>query len=221
MKRRNTLVNNEVYHIFSRSIANFTLFNYPQDYDRILQSFRFYQISDPPSSLSAYMRLNLVKNIGFEAAFNSIAKNQEKIVQIITFCLMPTHIHLILKQLQDDGISLFMGNLLNSYSKYFNLKHQRKGPLWESKFKNVLVKDDEQLLHLTRYLHLNPVTGYLCNNPKDWQYSSFKEYTDLTDFGLCKFDDILDINPVRYRQFVCERVGYQRELGKIKKLILE
>jgi putative transposase len=79
---------------------------------------------------------------------------------------MPTHIHLVLRQLKDGGISKFMSNILNSYSRYFNIKHNRKGPLWEGRFRKVLVGSDEQLLHLTRYVHLNPVTACLVDKPK-------------------------------------------------------
>ena len=222
MKRKNKLVNSEVHHIFSRSIANYSVFNNQLDYERMLELFQFYQIKEPPSSFSTYQRLDLVKNIGFQAAFDSISKDQEDIVQVIAYCLMPTHIHLILKQLQDAGISLFMGNILNSYSRSFNLNHQRKGPLWESKFQNVLVKTDEQLLHLMRYLHLNPVTAFLVDRPEDWRYSSYLEFIkDPGAVQYCQYDDLIKITPERYRKFVNERVGYQRELGRIKKLILE
>ena len=78
-----------------------------------------------------------------------------------------------------------MGDILNSYSRYFNTKQKRKGPLWEGRFENVLIKTDEQLLHLTRYIHLNPVTAYLVDQAKDWQASSYNEYLENSDFNEC------------------------------------
>jgi len=57
----------------------------------------------------------------------------------------------------EEGISLYMKNLLNSYTRYFNTKTKRKGPLWQGRFKSVLIKMDEQL-YLTRYIHLNPTS---------------------------------------------------------------
>jgi len=135
---------------------------------------------------------------------------------------MPTHVHLILKQLTSDGISDFIGKVLNSYSKYFNTKHKRKGPLWEERFKNILVITDEQLLHLTRYLHLNPATALIVEKPEDWPYSSYCEYLGIGQgIGLCKYQDILNINPKSYRKFVNDRISYQRELAKIKALITD
>lgn len=147
----------------------------------------------------------------------------EKIIQIIAHCLMPTHIHLILRQLKDNGISVFINNILNSYTRYFNIKHKRKGPLWEYRFKNVLVETDEQLLHLTRYLHLNPTTACLVEKPEEWEFSSYKEYLSETEFDkrICSFDDILSINPILYRNFVEDGQDYQRQLARIKKLLLE
>jgi len=127
-----------------------------------------------------------------------------------------------LKQLQDGGISTFMGNVLNSYSRYFNLNHHRKGPLWESKFQNVPVENDELLLHLLRYLHLNPVTAFLVDRPEDWPYSSYLEFIGLPQaVKLCQVADLVSITPEKYQKFVNERANYQRKLARIKKLILE
>lgn len=188
----------------------------------MLRLFRFYQLQDTPSSFSTYIKLDAVEAVGFEVAFNTVSKGQENIVQIIAFCIMPTHIHLILKQLKDSGIATFMGNVLNSYSRYFNLNHNRKGPLWESKFKNVLINNDDQLLHLTRYIHLNPVTAFLCENPKEWSYSSYKEYIDDNNQNnLCQFSDLIKVTPIEYEKFVNTRKNYQRELKRIEKLLLE
>ena len=136
---------------------------------------------------------------------------------------MPTHFHLILRQLTDNGISIFMQNTLNSYSRYFNIKHNRKGPLWQGRFKSVLIKTEEQLLHLTRYIHLNPVTAYLVERSEEWPSSSYKEFLSDNDDGekICRFRDILDIEPLSYREFVNDAVSYERELAKIKRLLLE
>jgi len=136
---------------------------------------------------------------------------------------MPTHFHLILKQLKKGGISTFIGNVLNSYSRYFNTKHKRGGPLWEGKFKNVSVETDEQLLHLTRYIHLNPTSAGLVKKPEEWPYSSYLEYLGKIKKinRICSYEDLIDISPLSYKNFVESRILYQRELAKIKHLILE
>jgi putative transposase len=113
--------------------------------------------------------------------------------------------------------------ILESYSSYFNAKHKRKGPLWESKFKNILVDSDEQLNHLVRYVHLNPTTARHVESPEEWLFSSYREYIgEISDNQkVCQFDDILDIKPNSYRKFVTDQVSYQRELAQIKKLLFD
>lgn len=221
MKRKNQLTDGRIYHIFSRSIAEFKIFNSDNDFRRMLHLLAFFQVKEPPTSFSVYIRLEKVQREGFEKCFALIAKDQEKCVQIIAYCLMPTHIHLILKQLTPSGISIFMSNVLNSYTRYFNTKHHRKGPLWESKFQNVLVDTDEQLLHLTRYIHLNPTSASLVKKPQDWKFSSYKEYLNDTNYPICQFEDLLEIQPKEYKKFVQDRIAYQRELAIIKKQLID
>jgi putative transposase len=136
---------------------------------------------------------------------------------------MPTHLHLVLKQLRAHGISQYIGRLLNSYSRYFNKRYERKGPLWESRFQSLLVESDEQLLHLTRYLHLNPVTAGLVESPETWEYSSYREYLGLVskEEGACNYSGLLEIGPLAYQRFVCNRIDYQRKLARIKNLLIE
>lgn len=220
MERKNTLATGEIYHIFTRSIADFKVFNNSKDYERMLKLFYFFQVEKPPIKFSNFVNAKSVQQVGFQNSFDSLTEGCDKIVQIIAYCLMPTHIHLVLKQMKNNGISIFVGNILNSYTRYFNTSHHRKGPLWESKFQNVLVKIDEQLLHLTRYLHLNPVTAFLVEKPEEWKYSSYLEYIEQKDRKFCDFKEILEIDS-RYKKFVNDRKDYQREIAKIKKIILE
>lgn len=214
------MANGEVYHIFTRSIADFMIFNNAEEFDRMILLFRFYQIKTG-LKFSEFIDSKIALQMGFDSALEIVSKNNSLLVKIIAYCLMPTHIHLVLKQQTDKGISIYMSNILNGYTRYFNTKHRRKGPLWESEFKNVLVKDDEQLLHLTRYIHLNPATANLTKKPDDWIFSSYKEYLSRTNFSICSYKDILEINPSSYRKFVNDRIGYQKELAKIKSTILD
>ncbi len=223
MQREKELVVGEIYHIFSKSIADFKIFNSRDKLLRMKNMLKYYQFKNLPFRFSRFMDLESVKKKGFEEYFVSASEGKERIVQIIAYCVMTTHIHLILKQLKEGGISSFTGKILNSYSRYFNTKHKRKGPLWEGRFQNVLVKTDEQLLHLTRYIHLNPVTAYLVDEPEDWQASSYNEYLGNYKKNelICGYEDVLDINKASYRRFVKDRASYQRELGKIKSLLCE
>ncbi|MDP3791355.1 MAG: transposase [Candidatus Omnitrophota bacterium] len=203
------LVKNEVYHIFSRSIAEFVIFNNNEEYRRMMETIKFYNTTKPPCKFSIYKEL---------AAPNNEPGGKEKLVDILAYCLMPTHFHMVLKETDYGNITKFIHSVLNSYSQYFNTRHLRHGPLWQSRFKNVLVKDDIQLLHVTRYLHLNPVTAFIINSPDGWKYSSYMEYMGLLEDSdkICNFSQYIAIEKKSYEKFVKDRIGYQRDLAMIK-----
>jgi len=167
------------------------------------------------------VRIKFSKFLTYQNQFKQL--NDDRLVDIIAYCLMPTHIHLILRQLKEEGISTYMRKVLNSYARYFNTKYNRKGPLYEGRFRTVLIESNEQLYQLTRYVHLNPVTAHLAEMPEQWQASSYNEFilNCNNDEKLCTYGDLLDINKEAYREFVMSRRDYQRELEEIKHVIIE
>lgn len=84
-------------------------------------------------------------------------KIRDMLVKIHSFCLMPNHYHLLLEQIQDGGIIQFMKKFGTGYTMYFNERYHRVGHLFQGRFKAILLEDDSYLLHLSRYIHLNPV----------------------------------------------------------------
>jgi putative transposase len=216
--RKYPLLDGRVYHTFTKSIAGFEVFRNETDYQRMSSMLSYYKVENPPVRFSIFSDIKNKESF-YQRHFNS----QDNIVEIIAYCFMPTHVHLVLKQMKKDGISIFIGKVLNSYTRYFNLKNKRKGPLWESKFKNVEVGTDEQLLHLTRYLHLNPVTANLVEDPQDWSFSSYKEYLGekQADKNICNYSGLLHVVPEDYKKFVSSRKDYQRELAGLKELFPE
>lgn len=217
-QRRIPLINGEIYHIFTKSIAGFKIFNSPDDFRRMLNTLIFYQAEETPCKLSLFLKRQA--SADSKPALESASR---KIVEIIAYCIMPTHIHLILKQIEDNGISKYVNLILKSYSKYFNEKHKRKGPLWESRFKNILVETEEQFLHLTRYIHLNPSTAFLVNEPANWDFSSYGEYTRILEGNkkICNFLNYLSMDIFSYADFVKDFIDYERTLSKIKHLVLD
>lgn len=204
----------------NKSIERYVIFNNETEYVRMQRLIQYYRVEKPLTRFSYFVARQKDKN---KFVAGKVCQNNDKLVHVIAYCLMPTHIHLILQQLKDNGISIYMNRILNSYSRYFNTKHRRKGPLWTGRFKRVLVETDEQLIHLTRYVHLNPVTAYLVDKPEVWQFSSYHEYLmeRLMKDKICEFKHILEINPSEYKKFVDDQISYQRELAAIKNLILE
>lgn len=214
--RKIPLVENEYYHVFNRSIAGYNIFNYQHDYLRFLDVLKYYQIADRPICYAKFIQYS----IPAKKDISENVDNGNKLVDIISYCLMPTHFHLLLKQNNKNGITKFLQQIENSYTRYFNVKHKRKGPLWESRFRSVHIESDEQLLHLTRYIHLNPTSAELVKKPEDWVYSSYHEYLGNKK-GICEYSNVINLNPRQYRKFVNDRKNYQRQLSIIKSQLID
>lgn len=216
--RKEQLENDFYYHVFSRSIAKYIIFNTDEEYSRFIEIFELYRHSNFNYQYSKFTRLDPVTQCEITI---SLQLDTEVLVEVIAFCLMPTHIHFLLKQTANQGISKFMGKILNCYSRYFNIRHQRTGPLWAGRFKSVLVSTDDQLLHLSRYIHLNPCSAGLVAKPEDWHNSSYNNYINEKNNVLLKHSDLFPITMGEYKKFVMDRKDYQKELSKIKSLIIE
>lgn len=130
---------------------------------------------------------------------------------------------MLVKQVRDAGVHEFMSKILNSYTKYYNTKHNRVGPLLQGQFKAVLVETDEQLIHLSRYIHLNPLVSGLTTNLDDFDHSSYPSFVRKKDNDFCFTSPILDFfnSPGAYREFVLDNESYGAELHRIKQLLLE
>ena len=204
--KRTPLATDQFYHIYSRSIAGYYIFNSPREFERMRETIAFYRFENCKSRI----------------VLDGVRKEAKKLVRIIAYCLMPTHIHLVLKQVEPNGISRFINRALNSYTRYFNEKNKRKGPLWEGRFKRILIEKNDYFLHLTRYIHLNPVTARLVDSPEEWDFSSFKEYVGKQAGEMfCEGKELIDMSQDRYREFVKSRIDYQRSLADIKHLLIE
>ena len=183
----------------------------------------YYSVADKLPRFSWFLKSKETLFLGFEKNFNEQMVSQPRHVRLIAYCLMPTHIHLVLQQLSNKGIQTYMSNLSNSYSRYFNLSHQRKGPLWVGRFKNVRVEDNEQLMHLTRYVHLNPVSAGLTAKANDWEFSSYKEYIRVKNKNsqipqLCNYKGLIPMDHKEYENFVKDHSEHQKDLAIAKKL---
>lgn len=160
-----------------------------------------------------------------EKFFVNLKTKGTKLVTLLCYCYMPNHFHFLLKQNEDGGITRFLSNFTNSYTKYFNTKHKRNGPLFQGTFKAVRIEDDNQLLHVTRYIHLNPLTSYLLKE-KDldsYPWSSYPEYWGNSENNLCEKAMILSnfSSKDQYRKFISDQVEYAKSLEAIKHLVFD
>ncbi|MCL4386966.1 transposase [Patescibacteria group bacterium] len=204
-------VNEHYYHIYNRGVEKRNIFESGWDKSRFIKTMRYYQLEGPKPRLSNFFKYQI-----FKPNFD------KKIVNIICYCLMPNHFHFLLKQVKDNGITEFVSKLSNSYTKYFNTKNKRVGPLFQGEFKSVLIESDEQLIHVSRYIHLNPLVSYLVKDLNLYKWSSYREYINGTK-GICDKKDILAFfnSPKQYKQFVLDQADYALNLELIKHQILE
>lgn len=220
--RSTPLITDQYYHVFNRGIDRRTTFYGIKEHQRAIECIKFYQFETPPVRLSRFLSMSQDEQ---ENLFNNLSKHK-KLIELISFTLMPNHYHLLIRQRLDGGISKFMSNVQNSYTRYFNIKHQRKGPLFEDQFKAVIIETNEQLLHLSRYIHLNPYSSFVVKEIKnlmDYRWSSLREYLGLLGWELCNKDIVLGQFKHRkhYKKFIFDRASYQRELKRIQHLTLE
>ncbi|MFH0943350.1 MAG: transposase [Candidatus Beckwithbacteria bacterium] len=221
--RETPLITGEIYHIINRGVTAQTIFSCQRHYQRALEIMLYYQNQNP------HLRYSYFSALTFSAKtekLNQLRKNNELLVEIFAYCFMPNHFHFLLKQLVDNGISNFLSKFSNSYTRYFNTKHNRIGPLFQGKFKSVRIESEQQLLHVSRYIHLNPYSSGVIKSKHDlyqYQYSSLPEYLSLTKKSFCQKDIILNYfkKSGTYQNFIFDQADYQRELEVIKHLVLE
>lgn len=206
------LVNGEFYHVFNRGVEKRNIFSQEWDYKRFVKTFFYYQFIGPKPSFSKFSK----------SAFNLFKPLPEnKMVEILCYSLMPNHFHFLIKQLKENGISCFVGQLSNSYTKYFNTKYERIGSLLQGPFKAVRIETDEQLVHVSRYIHLNPVVSGLVKQTEKYRWSSYPEY--INEPILCSVSVVLGLFPSKekYKEFVEAQIDYGTTLEILKHRVIE
>ncbi|MEW5799773.1 MAG: transposase [Bacteroidota bacterium] len=134
-------------------------------------------------------------------------------IEIVAYCLMPNHFHLLLYQKEPERISKFMREVCDGYAKAINKERSRSGHLFEGKYKIKQIDSNEYLLHLSRYIHLNPVRAKLVLYPQDWEFSSCGEYFGVRESNIISTRVIVTQvgNAEGYRKFVEEYLPRQKE----------
>ncbi len=212
-------VSDYYYHIFNRGVNKQPIFNGIADFKRATNLLRYYSYEDYPIRFSKFLLLSTDQRKKIWTRLNM----SQKYVDIISYCFMPNHFHLLLKQNIDKGISKYLANFQNSYTKYFNRKNDRVGHLFQGQFKAVKIDSEEQLLHVSRYIHLNPFSSGLMDNVNklsDYNWSSFPEYVSDLQYEICNKELILSNfkSRIAYKEFIFDNAEYQKNLESIKHL---
>jgi len=188
MPQRNTVrhfTESGIYHIYNRGVEKRDIFLDEQDYAVFLHLLKYYLSPIDPNEthpLLNFQNFSIVRprpltNVGNE-------------IELIEYCLMPNHFHLLLKQLSIDGVTKLLRRISTIYAMYFNKRYKRVGYLFQGPYRAVSVHDDSYLLHLSRYIHLNPVelTGF---HPVNYPYSSYQYFLGMKHASWVKPQIIL------------------------------
>ncbi|OGD62924.1 hypothetical protein A2160_04095 [Candidatus Beckwithbacteria bacterium RBG_13_42_9] len=149
-----TYVENGFYHLYNRGVEKRDIFLDDYDYSTFLFYLKFYLT--PPSLLQEKDKVEPNKKKKIRLNINQVSLYNQ--IKLISYCLMPNHFHLLVKQTEKESITKFTRRLLTAYSMVFNKRHHRVGTLFQGRYKAVLVENDGQLLQLSRYIHRNPIS---------------------------------------------------------------
>lgn len=212
--RKVPLVTGEYYHIYNRSQFSMSIFLKEGDANAFFKTMIYYTLINPPRRLSYEKRYK--KNTNEPTDFT------DRLVSILAYCIMPNHFHLLLRQEVENGISTYMQRLTLSFVHYYNLKYKQSGHLFETAFKSVLIESENQLLHVSRYIHLNPTSAKMVDDPIKHKYSSLQYYVHGGEKLPLYFDDILrSKSRAHYRNFVYDNLEYQQTLQFIKNQLID
>jgi len=238
--RKQQFVNGEIYHLMLRGINDSLIFKDVNDYYRGIFSIYEFNNTKPVEILKRRQEIKTIKEKlkARGERVSDIPDEREKIVEILCFCFMPNHIHLLVKQLKDGGITKFMRKLGAGYGGYFNRKYDRKGYVFQNRFFSVHIENDDQLKIVFVYIHTNPLSfiepKWKENGIKDpkkaikflenYKWSSYLDYIGKKNFpSVTERDFILQIMDGQQgcKDFVESWVRYKGEIKEFLELALE
>lgn len=119
-------------------------------------------------------------------------------IDIISYCIMDNHTHLILYSDNIKNISDFMGRVNSIYAMYYNKKYNRVGYVFRDRFKSILILTREQLYFCIKYIHMNPVKAKIVENESEYKYSSYNDYLNKSGFLNQRILDFLFFKSQNY-----------------------
>lgn len=232
-KKRPQFINDEVYHIVIHGVGDTDIFRDIDDYYRGV--FSLYEFNDSKAVLIKDRRK--VRLRAKRRGIQDFSAKRNLLVEILAFCFMPNHLHLLVRQLKDGGIVRFIQKFGTGYAVYFNKRYDRRGHLF-GKFHAVHIKDDRQLKTVFVYIHANPISlvepkwkDLGVKNPKktleflkNYKWSSYQDYFEYKNFpSLTERNFLIEIMSGKEgcKNFLENWVQYKKELYGWNKVGIE
>ena len=201
------------YHIINRGAYKKKIFKNKADY-QIFTDILSYYLLYPRTKYFSYQKL--------VNKFEVRNLEKEPTVHLVAYCLMPNHFHLLLKQLPSatdkTNISNLMRRAMVAYAMYFQDKYKHAGAIFQGRYKNVVVDSTEQLLYLSKYIHLNPVK--LTNKLENYSYSSYPAYIKQIEKPKWLHPEYILKLETNYKKFIISPIT-DENLKKIKTITLD
>ncbi|MFC1807077.1 transposase [Candidatus Omnitrophota bacterium] len=138
---------------------------------------------------------------------------EESNILIYHYCLMPTHIHMIVEISNESTLSRFMKQLEVGYVHHYKRRYDYIGHFWQDRYKSLLISNDSYLITCARYVELNPVRAELVKNPEDYRYSSYKAYAYGYKNDIITYDPIyLELGNTNKKRQIAYRLDIENEL---------
>ena len=223
-RRKEQLITGEMYHIVMRALDDNLIFKDLNDYYRGI--FSIYEFNNANSVEIWKRRRNRIvekkrEKLG-DIGSPTILDGRDKFVEILAFCFMSNHIHLLVKQIRDNGISKFMQKTGIGLGKYFNSKYKRKGHVFQDCFGSVHIENDNQFMTTVSYIFTNPValieTGWKELGIRNHSVKDVVKF--LEEYKWSSYQDCIGIKnfpSVTERKFLMEMMGGAEGLKEIIK----
>ncbi|MBI2592420.1 transposase [Candidatus Saccharibacteria bacterium] len=183
------------YHVYGRGHSNNEVFRDNDDYTVFLNLFKRYLSNEPSRDKQ-----------------NREYPWLQPEIDLLAFCLMPNHFHALIYQRTPDAMTKLFKSVITTYGMYFNKKYELLGPVFQSRFKALMIDRDNYLVHISRYIHLNP------KDYKTWNFSSLPFYLRHQKAEWLKPGNILELFDGRtdYKKFIEDYEDHKKWIGEIK-----
>jgi len=194
----------EYYHLFNRAVNKQVIFHDVRDYARFLFLILYFQSEIKFPQIGRIVK-EFVKSRAFDTGDEQeISKNRT--VELVAFCIMPNHFHLIVKELEEGGIADYMQRVLTAYSKYYNVKYEKSGHVFQGPYRVVHIENDRQMLYLSAYVHRNPreLKGWL-GREGSYPWSSYTDFVERNRWSKLLMPDIIlgsFKGPEKYKKYL-------------------
>ncbi|MBM3250719.1 MAG: hypothetical protein FJZ07_00540 [Candidatus Nealsonbacteria bacterium] len=239
--RKEKFENGDIAHVILHALDENDVFKDTDDYFRGIFSLYEFNNLNPVSIFRRRMSRMAFKRKNVRGPTSYIfVDERDRMVDILCFCFMPNHIHILVRQIKEGGITEFMRKVGTGYGGYFNRKNRRRGHVFRNSFSAIKIKTDEQLKIVFAYIHANPISLVY----KDWKkirikendlnriirflekykWSSYLDYIGIQNFSsVTQRDFFLDLfgGEEGYKNFFEDYIKNKGELSKYEELFLE